>query len=256
MLTRTGRSREDIRFNVWHHPADKPGTSPQAKAAIGPRDHLRAIGVVGDKVFAHDGQFLYWFVDGRLDRDDTLGQARGVKGEFSTRYTHGTIDLADGRRLLLWDGDAYELVDGRWKNTWPMGINEPYGFMSVPAEDGGFYFLEQRKVYRAKPGAERRHVMTAFDNVRGIRRGPEGGILFHVGGQNGVAVGLWFPQDDTYLPIYVREISAKAAAVELDDFHWSPDTRRFYVVARGGVYTIPAENVLARPRKKLPPRVE
>jgi hypothetical protein len=246
MLTRTGKGRDDIRFPIWHHPADKPGTSPLAAPAHGPVDHLDGVGVISDKVFAYDNKFLYWFADGRLQPDDALGENR--------LYTRGTVALAGGRTLLIWNGDGYELVDGRPKKTWPLGIDEPYDFMTIPWGADGFYYLEKRRVFRVRPAVEREQVLSAVENIMAIAPGPEGSILFKLGSnRNGTVVGLWFPSGDAYIPLGTREISAKADSVELDDFLYSDATRHFYVVARDGIFTIPADQVLARPRVKLPP---
>jgi len=251
MLTRTGSTRDDIRFPVWVHPEARPGASPLAASATGPRGHLRGIGVLGDRVFAHDDEYFYWFADGKLQREESLGEAQGVPGSSSTRYTHGTIALADGRELLLWDGDGYEFVEGRFKKTWPLGINEPYEFATIPWGQDGFYFLENRKVYRIKPDAMREQVMTGVENVMAFEPGPEGGICFRLGdNKRGIAAGLWFPSDDTYATLQTREISATSSSHDLGGFHWSAEKHRFYVTAVNGIYTIPEAALLARPRTK------
>jgi hypothetical protein len=251
MLTRDGTSRDDARFKIWLHPAEKPGTSSPAAAVSGPGDDLRGIGVVGDNIFAHDGAHLYWFVDGRLERDDTLGKARGVPDELDTRYTHGTIELAAGRKLLLWDGDSYERVGGQWKKTWPLAINEPYEFMTVPWEDDGFYYLENRKVYRVKPGIERQRVMSEARNITGIGRPrPFASVHFNLGsGQSGTIGGQWLP-DGGYGSTEVRQVSAKLGPSEFDGLYWSEATQHDYVVARSGIFTIPDS---PRPKERWRP---
>jgi hypothetical protein len=214
---------------------------------------LVGIGVIDERVFAYDNHFLYWFVDGRLERDKDVAEASGVPSPYGTQFTHGNITLSNGRRILLWDGDGYEFTNGQLKRTWPLRINDEHEFMAVPWGQDGIYFLEQRKVYRVKRAAKREQVMTAVENIMGIGAGPDGSIRFHLGtNDKAIHAGLWFPTDDTYIPLETRAISARKTSIELAGIHWSHETRHFYVVARDGIFTIPDGAVLKRPREKMP----
>ncbi len=252
VITRIGHTRDDIRFPVWLHPKDKPGDSSLRGQAVSPGEHLEGIAVVGQQCFVYDDRVLYRFANGKIDRVEEVDEAKGINGNFGIKYTHGQISLGDGSRFMLWDGDAYALVDGRLKTVWRLGINEPYEFVTVPWGRDGFYFIEDRVVYRVKPGTPRERVMSAAENVMGIREGPDGSILFNLGDNDpGYISVIWFPDEDTYIPVRIGEISEKLTTTEVDTVHWSQATRRFYFVARRGIFTVSGEQILRRSRETL-----
>ena len=254
VITRTGRTREDIRFPIWLHSDELPGTSAPAADAQATDPRLQGIVVVGEGIWTYSDRTIFRFADGRLERVPELPEAQGVSGRHGPRYTHGHVRLADGRTLLVWDGKGYELTDGRWTPSWPERIDEPYEFCTVPWESDGFYYLAQRRVWRTRPGVPPQRVMAALDSVMGIRPGPEGSLAFRLGNNPaGYIGGLWFPDDDTYIPLESGELSAEASSSAFDGLAWPEASERVYVIAEHGLFTLPVEGLLARPRLKLPP---
>jgi hypothetical protein len=228
VITRIGHSREDIRFPVWHHRKARPGESSLDNEAIASGERLNGVSVIGQTTSVYSDRVLYRFDNGNLERVEELDEPKGIDGDFGVKYTHGQISLADGNRLLLWDGNAYAGDNGKLTRKWPSGINEPYEFTSVPWGRNGFYFIEDRSVYRVKPGAPREPVMSAVENVMGIRLGPDGSILFNLGDNDpGYIGGIWFPDEDTYIPLGIGEISEKVTTSDIGTLHWSDATRRF-----------------------------
>jgi hypothetical protein len=253
VITRVGHTREDIRWPVWHHPKDKPGSSVMSGEAVSPGEKLRGIAVIDGTTFVYEKRALYRFSDGQLEQVEELTEPKGVEGYAGTQFTHGQISLADGRRLLLWDGDAYALVNGQLEKTWPLGIDEMYEFMTVPWGQDGFFFIDEREVYRVKPGKPRQPVMAGVENVMGIRPGPSGGLLFHLGDNDaGYVGGIWFPDEDAYIPVRIGELSDKLTTTEAGTIHWSEATDRFYFATRSGIFTVPGEEILEREHEKLP----
>jgi len=208
--------------------------------------------IVGDAVYTHDGSNLYQFVKDCLKLVAEIPAAVGVDSQFGLKYTYGSVTLGNGRNILVWDGDGFELVDGQLKKTWPLGIDEPYDFMTLPWGDDGFYYFEDRSVFRVKPDTKREQVMTGVENVMGFWSGPNGSILFYLGDNDtGYVGGIWYPNDDVYIPIRPSEFSTKLSSHDFDSVHWSDKTRHFYAVVRDGVFTVPAEQLLGRPKQTL-----
>lgn len=252
VISRTGSTADDIRFPVWHHVEPRPGDSPLAGAAASPGEHLQGIAIVGGSVFAYEDKVLYRFAGGRLARVEGLDSPHGVEHRFGVEYTHGQITLGDGRSLLLWDGDAYELSAGQLTKSWSTKIDESHDFATVPWGPDGLYYLRDREVFRVKPGTTAEPCMTGVENVMGLRPGPAGSILFNLGDNDaGFVAGIWFPDDDRYVPVHIGELSAELESHNISTIHWSPSTRHFYFVARDGVFTVPEDRLLKRERVKL-----
>ena len=252
VITRLGHSREDIGFAIWHHPEEKPGTSPRSNSATNAGEHLKDVLVVEGTAYTYDETSLYMFEEGELNRVPEIPAPVGVGGQFGPKYTHGSVALGNGKDLLVWDGDGYELVDGKFKKTWLLGIDEPYDFMTLPWGEDGFYYLQDREIFRARFGSKPEKVMTGVENVMGIHPGPEGSILFYLGDNDaGYVGGIWFPEDDNYIPFRPSELNSKLSSHDFDSVHWSDKTRRFYVVVRHGIFTIAGKQILNRQKQTL-----
>ena len=261
VITRTGSTREDIKFIVWHHPAETPGASRPEQAVASPGDHLRGTAVLGDAIFTFEERQLYRFVPGNDEVDselvpvDEVPRAEGHKNILdSDEYCHARVRLGNGQRILLWDGDGYQWGDGQLQHTWPLGIPESYyGFVTAPAAGDAFYFLQSSNLWLARRGEQPQRVMTAFDNIMSVHPGPEGSLLFSLGDNDaGYTGGIWFPSEDTYIPFLPAEIDPKLEPHYLDSLHWSEETECCYLLAWSGVYTFPADSLLSRQRIKLP----
>ena len=252
VITRTGRTREDIRFPIWLHPAVLPGKSEMPAEAPTTDPHLRGIVVAGDAIFAYNERNFFRFADGRLSRVPEMPEAQGVKGRFGQNFTHGQVRLAGDKVLAIWDGYGYEFADGRWSKAWPARIDEPHELSTVPWGDDGFYYVANRHVFGQKPGTAPRQVMAAVENVMAIAPGPEGSIAFRQGdnaaGQIG---GLWFPDEDNYVPLRSIEISGELASNAFGGLYWVGAANRWYVTSTRGVFTLAADRLLDRPRKSL-----
>lgn len=252
VITRTGSKREDIVFPIWHHEKGRPGSVMRSNGASLSENHLSGIAVVGDQVFAYTDRRLFRFSKGKLLPVSEVGSAKGIKGQYGRSFTHGSFVNGGGREFLVWDGDGYELMGEQLKKTWKWGVKEQYEFMTVPAGDNGIFYLEQRKVFQAKPGMKPTRVMSGVENVMGIHPGPKEYILFNLGANDaGYVAGLWSPKGDLYIPLHVSVISSKLGTNDFSTFHWSEKTRRFYLVSRNGIFTIPAAKVLERMGQRL-----
>ena len=261
VLSRTGSTRDDIEFNLWHHPADQPGQSPLAKPVVSPGDHLEGIVVLGEDVYAFEKKQLYQYVpaDGEsgpsLAPVDSVPAAVGHKNILdSDEYAHAQLTLGSGQQVLLWDGDGYELVDGRLQKTLPLDVRDSYfEFVTIPADGEACYYLENSRLCEARRGEKPQQVMKAFDNIMSVQTGPDGTVLFSLGQNDaGYIGGIWFPKDDSYIPILPAEIDPKIEPHYLDTLHWSAETEHFYLLSWSGVYTFPGDGLLSRERVKLP----
>ncbi len=245
VITRTGHTRDDIRFPIWRHAGERPGDTSMPGDTADSLEYPRGIVIFNQSVLVYDDLHLYRLVASDLELVEGLEPVKGVNSDFGLKYTHGRIHLAGGRKRLLWDGDGYEWTDGQLKRVWRLGINEPYEFCSLPWGQEGFYFLEDRKVFRIKPKEKREPVMTAVENVMGIRPGPAGTILYHLGdNDDGVVVGLWNPGQDSYIRLKPEQLSGEADSHDFGSLHWSDETKHFYVVGRSGIFTVPRERIL------------
>jgi hypothetical protein len=253
VITRTGHTRDDIRFPIWLHPAAVPGKSEMPADAPAADPHLRGIVVSGEAIFAYNERNFFRFADGRLSRVPEMPEAQGVKGRHGQNFTHGQVRLAGDKVLAIWDGYSYEFADGRWSIAWPERIDEPHELSTVPWGDDGFYYVSGRQVFRQKPGTAPQQVMAGLENVMAIAPGPEGSIVFRQGdnpaGQIG---GVWFPDGDNYVPLRSDEISGELPSGAFDGLYWVAASDRWYVTSTRGAFTLPADRLLDRPRKSLP----
>lgn len=249
MQTRFTDFEDNVRFPFWLHPEPVPGRSEanQLFDTVGPM--LDDVFVFGNLVLAHDEKRLYRATrDGKLIPIEGLPEPKGREGRFGLQYTFGTVSLADGRKLLIWDGDGYEIIDGKLKLTWPLGINQKHNFHSVHDGGDGFYFIEDERLFHIRPGQERKMCVPDV-YVRAIEPGPEGTLLLRVLDRvEDYDFRVWFPKTDEHISLRAEDLSANTRGAHMGGFFWSNATKHFYICGWTCVYTVLGKTLWSRPR--------
>ncbi|HEY7155481.1 MAG TPA: hypothetical protein VH575_16075, partial [Gemmataceae bacterium] len=155
--------------------------------------------------------------------------------------------LADGREVLVWDGEGYEWDGSRFQQTFPLGLTDPYDNLSaIPAGDDGFFFITERKLFEVHRGQQAVRHCPEWNNVMAALPGPAGGLLLKEGDNPDGDIGkLYFPTDGTFIHIEPELLGDQ----DLYDFLcWSQGANRIVVSDGYNLYAVPVETVLALPR--------
>ena len=68
-----------------------------------------------------------------------IGKPGGLGSSPQDVY-RGVAALRDGSDVVIWDGNGYELCDGRFELTFPMNAQKSEShFTTVPAGDDGYF---------------------------------------------------------------------------------------------------------------------
>ena len=177
-----------------------------------------------------------------------MGESKWVTGEEARLEVHRLRDTTDA---ILVGSRTVMLDNPRLTTRLPDGGKDPIRVVL----DSGEYLDGDREVFRVKPGVPGERVMAAVKNVRGIRPGPEGSILFWLGDNDaGYIDGLWYPEEDAYIPLRASDIRDTLPTVNFGALHFSEKTGFFYLVGREGVFTFPGDGLLGRRKERLAAR--
>jgi hypothetical protein len=156
----------------------------------------------------------------------------------------GVVHLADGRDVVIWDGDGYELVDGRFEMTFLMGARgaESHWTYALAGEDG-FFYLSNRCLFEVHRGEEKRAHAEKWTNIMYVRPGPAGSVLLQEGENKHGDVGkLYFPANGTFIHIEPALFDDK----EYSRIYWGSGDR--FVVVGGKFLAVSGEKVLGLQR--------
>ncbi|WP_232662759.1 hypothetical protein [Pseudonocardia sp. TRM90224] len=175
---------------------------------------------------------------------------KSILGDAESPQT-GSVRLADGSDVLIWDGDGYELnpAGTGCTKTFAMGARRTYDWTSAPAGDDGFFYRAGAGLYEMhRGGVPRRHV-EAWTNVLGVRPGPANGLLLRFGNLDSGDVGaLYFPGDGTFIPFPPEMFDDQDS---YNFIYWNVRDDRI-VAGRYGYVAVRVADVLARPRQPVP----
>jgi hypothetical protein len=190
-----------------------------------------------------------WMQDGeRMQPAPGLPPHRVRKSKFGNEWiVRDVARLADGREVLVWDGEGYEWDGSRFQRTFPLGLTNPYDNLSaIPVGEDGFFFISARKLFEVHRGEKPVRHGSSWDNVMALLPGPQGGLLLKEGGNPDGDIGkLYFPADQTFIHIEPELLGDQ----ELYDFLcWSQGANRILASDHANLYAVPVETVLSLPR--------
>jgi hypothetical protein len=169
-------------------------------------------------------------------------------------HDNGKVTLLDDTDILIWDGNGYELMRGRFERTWELAAKVSLGlgdWTAVPWGQDGFFYLSNRRVKYARRGAKPVSVMADADNVMYLSEGPEHSVIASQGrNRKALAARVWFPADGSYIPVARKDLGI-APHFSPHELYWSATTRHVYTKF-GRLLTFPDSDLLAL--KRVRPR--
>ena len=161
-------------------------------------------------------------------------------------------NLADGRDLLVWDGDGYEWRSGKfWQSgkfqlTFPMRARKgERDWTSLPAGVDGLFYLAERRLFEAHRGQPPVAHAPNWKNIMYLFPGPQGSIIVWEGdSKDGDAAKLYFPQEGSFIHIEPELFDDN----EYSFVYWSQLSDRFLVQYGKEWLSLPTAVVLNQPR--------
>jgi hypothetical protein len=194
------------------------------------------------------------------------GQLVVIKGLPKSRGEYanaGIAHLNDGSDVLLWEGNGYELRDGRFEVTFEIGSWLQYNPPTVPYGPDGFFWLQRdmpepghytQMLRSVRRGEEPVAHLPRFPSVIAISPGPEGAVLVHIGhNKKGYRGLVYFPDDDYYIPLEPEPFDASDCEEDSDDIqflHWAEGCGRLIAPTHHRLWAVPIETILDSPRIK------
>lgn len=171
-------------------------------------------------------------------RKDTFSNARIVKD---------VARLADGKEILLWEGDGHEWDGASFKRTIQIGVTDGYNpLCAIATGSDGFFFLRDRQLFEVHRGKSPVPHLSDLMNIMHAMPGPCGGILLKEGENDDGDIGkLYFPDSGTFIHIEPELLGDQ----DLYDFLcWSREANRIIASDRNNLYAISVDTVLGLPR--------
>ncbi len=208
----------------------------------------RVVAVLGAKV-AYPAKtllpaYVLWEQDGRLVPVDDLPPSAEQFPGF------GVVQLNDGADVLIWDGDGYELRDGRLARTFDLKASWTFSDESpvTPYGPDGFFFLSKREPHAVRRGQSPVRHLPRLANVMAVSPGPEGAVLLMEGDNKLGDLGkLYFPDEGVYLRIEPALFEDEDPD-EIRSLHWAGRRGRLIAATPKRLWAVPTERVLGLPR--------
>lgn len=164
------------------------------------------------------------------------------------RY-HGIVRLNDGTDLLIWNGDAYELRDGRFELVISLGAT---GYDNVLANlaygPNGFFYLSDNRLFSVRRGEPPVSHLPKLDNIMSVSPGPMGSLLLKEGDNKRGDLGkLYLPDDGTYIRIE-PECFPDEDPDDIHSLHYVADIERVLAATPERFWAISAATALSKPR--------
>ncbi len=190
-----------------------------------------------------------WMQDGeRMRPAPGLPPHRARKDRYSMAWILRDIArLADSSELLVWEGEGYEWDGSRFRQTFPLGLTDPYNALSaIPSGEDGFFFLTQRKLFEVHRGGSAVRHAPLWENIMAALPGPASGLLLIEGNNPDGDIGkLYFPAEGTFIHIEPELLGDQ----DMYDFLcWSQGANRIIASDGANLYAVPVETILALPR--------
>ncbi|HEV3448451.1 MAG TPA: hypothetical protein VG099_27690 [Gemmataceae bacterium] len=186
-----------------------------------------------------------------IEKDGELVPIEGLP-TASERYPQwGTAHLRDGSEVFLWLGNGYELRNGRFELTFPLGAKfEHKEVPPAPFGSDGFFYLSERRPYSVQRGQERVAHLLKLSNVMYILPAGEDVYLLKEGNNELDDLGkLYLPNEDAYIGLK-PELFEDADPSEIHWLHWAQACNRLVAATSESFWAVPIEKVLALPRHR------
>lgn len=167
-------------------------------------------------------------------------------------YEPGTARLKNGTEILLWNGRAYAWRGGALEDycAAPVGKNFQ-DFSFAPWGEDGFYFLNERHVFRARPGQEPEACLPKIDNAMVLAEGPDGGVLITEGdNKDNDAMKWWLPDEDKIYSLNYKcfDLSGRP---HVDRAIWQKEAGRIALFFEEEIRSISVAAARAQPCRKV-----
>lgn len=184
------------------------------------------------------------------EQDKCLVPVEGLQPSHEQFPTFGVIHLNDGGEVLIWDGDGYELHNGRFEHAfglkakWSVHDRSP---MTAFGPDG-FFFLSNRELYSVCRGQSPVRHLPNLNNIMSISAGPTGAVLLREGNNELGDLGkLYFPEEGVFLRVE-PDLFEDEDPDEIRSIHWAGSCGRLVAATRSRLWAVPVDSVLRLPR--------
>jgi hypothetical protein len=184
------------------------------------------------------------------ERDGCLVPVEGLRPSPHESPTFGVVHLNDGGEIFVWDGEGYELQDGRFEHAFRLGAKWSLDGSSPVKDFGpdGFFFLSNRELYGVRRGQSPVRHLPGLGNIMSISAGPTGALLLQEGDNKLGDLGkLYFPDEGVYVRIE-PELFEDADPNQIHSLHWAGSCGRLVAATPSRLWAVPVESVLGLPR--------
>jgi hypothetical protein len=234
------KDQKPYRWRLFAHAGSLSAKAVDAAPGFGGRA-LAGGAVIGGEIYAHDADAAPPRLLRRSrERSNLFAPVPGVplaKVRKSDKPVVGFARTSAGDEILVWDGDGWELAQGRLKRTFRLGIRPSYWEWSyAPAGPSSFFYLSARQIFRAERGKKPKRVASKLTNVLCVSPGPAGALLFCCGeGRRAWVVGAVRPNGT------IAGLTQKQIGGSEDDVvgvEWSEAAGALYVLGRRQITAI------------------
>jgi hypothetical protein len=185
---------------------------------------------------------------------ETGGELVPIEGlpPASERYPEwGTAHLCDGSEVFLWLGNGYELRNGRFEHTLPLGAKFDHKQVSpAPFGADGFFYLSEHRPFSVQRGQKRLAHLLKLSNVMYILPAGEDMYLLKEGTNELEDLGkLYLPKEDAYIRLKPG-LFEDADPEEIHWLYWAQACNRLVAVTPEAFWSVRIEKVLALPRQR------
>jgi hypothetical protein len=243
--------------------------NPEADKTILPAPAERECGLgwvdfLGDRVLAvmgkqsvpgPEGFHLGWEHDlpalPLLEKDGGLVPIEGLPAGSERYPTWGTARLNDGSDVFLWLGNGYELREGRFELTFPLGAKPNHMEVSTaPFGRDGFFYMSDRRLYSIQRGRKPVSHMLKLSNVMYVSPAGDDAFLLKEGTNEMEDLGkLYFPDQDAYIRLKPELFEDEDPGL-IRSLHWAAACGRLVASTAERFWSIPIETVLGLPRHR------
>lgn len=182
---------------------------------------------------------------GRLERAKEL-QPRSKENRY--RY-HGIVRLNDGSDLFIWNGDAYEVHDGRFQLSIPLsakGFDDSLPYTAYDTDT--FFYLSEARLFSVRRGESPCPHLPTVENIISVSAGPMGSLLLRQGtNKHGDLGKLYFPEAGAFLRVG-PEWFPDEDPDDINSLHWISDCDRLVASTGERFWAVMGATALAHQR--------
>jgi hypothetical protein len=223
----------------------------------------------GTVVKGPDGSSLGWEHElpaiPLIEENGELVPIEGLPPASERHPEWGTAHLRDGSDVFLWLGNGYELRNGRFELTFPLGAKFRHKEVSpAPFGADGFFYISEGRPYSVQRCQKRvshllklsfvSYILPAGNDMYLLKESCRGMLSYEYGLKKSDSeledLGkLYLPNEDAYIRLK-PELFEDADPDEIHWLHWAQACNRLVAVTSEGFWAVPIEKVLALPRHR------